>query len=82
MSYDENTPPTEPRGALGPPRRRPPTAIATATPPPPRRPRVAQVRRPWLMRAVRHMIDAAMGVADRAADAVGTAIGLRRSPTK
>ena len=71
---DEFTPPTEPSGALTPPRKPPSTAIATASPAPvPPRPDRAPLRNPPIRRLVTQTLDAL----DRAADSMAQALGLR-----
>jgi hypothetical protein len=77
MAEDEDSPPTEPTGALEPPRRRPPTAVATVTPgpPPERRPRSETQSagvRPFLF-----YLSRALDVVDTLADAVAETLHLR-----
>ena len=69
MRYDDS-PTTEPSGALVPPGRVPPTAIATATPPPPppMRPRVEIRTRRSVLDRIRSLTLKALDVADAFAD--------------
>ena len=68
---DDQTPDTQPAGALVPPPHRPPTALATADLPlPPSRPRLAR-------RRFVPLLDAALDELDRLVDRIAAAAGLR-----
>lgn len=72
---DAHTPPTEPSGALVPPRKGPGTALATATPPPPRDPGdIVATRRSSFSQFIERTLD----IVDRFADNVAAGLGLRQ----
>lgn len=72
---DDETPPTQPDGALSPPRKPPSTAIATASPAPlGPRPGGAPFARP---RTIRALVEQTLDAVDKVADSIGRSIGLR-----
>lgn len=71
---EDFTPPTQPDGALVPPRKVPGTALAVATPPPPRNPQQRTLRN---VSAVSRVLTRTFDVVDEFADSIAGSLGLR-----